>query len=84
MIPITILQASPYQLTYGTNIKVYVIAFDSVGSGPASAIAGSAVSATVPDAPVSLTRNNALTSTSQISLTWSNGAFNGGSEVIDY
>jgi hypothetical protein len=84
VIPISILQAAPFLLPYGASVKVYVIAFDSIGAGPASAIAGDAVSATVPNAPINLARNSALTTTSQISITWEDGVFNGGSPVIDY
>lgn len=38
----------------------------------------------VPDAPVGLTNNFAVTNKQVIQFTWSNGISNGGSPVIDY
>lgn len=38
----------------------------------------------VPDAPISLANNPAITSATRIGLTWSPGSSNGGSSVIDY
>lgn len=45
------LQASPFNLAYGTAVLVRVIAFNSIGDGPASTVGGDAVSAVVPNAP---------------------------------
>jgi hypothetical protein len=42
------------------------------------------VAATVPDAPIELTRNDDLTSRTVVSFTWSEGTSHGGSPVIDY
>lgn len=42
------------------------------------------VSATVPDAPFSLLRNEVLTTKTTLSFTWAGGVSNGGSPVIDY
>jgi hypothetical protein len=39
---------------------------------------------TNPDAPTSLANNAAVTTATQIGLTWSAGAENGGAPVIDY
>lgn len=55
------LQAAPFNLAYGTGVLVKVIAFNSVGDGPSSAVGGDAVSAVVPNAPIDLTRNELLT-----------------------
>ena len=38
----------------------------------------------VPDAPISLTNDPDTTSDTLIRLTWSDGANNGGTSVIDY
>ena len=38
----------------------------------------------VPDAPVSLFRDEVTTTTTAIGITWSNGSYNGGLPVIDY
>jgi len=43
-----------------------------------------AVILTNPDAPISLANNPVVTSATKIGLTWSEGAANGGSPVIDY
>jgi hypothetical protein len=37
-----------------------------------------------PDAPISLLNNAAITTGYQVGLEWSDGAYNGGSAVIDY
>jgi hypothetical protein len=38
----------------------------------------------VPDAPISLANNKAVTDAFKIGLTWKDGASNGGSPVLDY
>ena len=38
----------------------------------------------MPDAPVSLANVAATTTASQIGLSWSDGAYDGGSSIIDY
>jgi hypothetical protein len=63
---------------------VKVIAFNSVGDGPASSVGGDAVSAVVPNAPINLARYDLLTTINQISLTWEDDPFDGGSPIIDY
>jgi len=42
------------------------------------------ISAEVPDAPVSLSNVPSITTAYQIGLTWTEGAYNGGSPVLDY
>ena len=42
------------------------------------------VAATVPDAPSLLLRNEAFTTKTVLSFTWSEGASDGGSPIIDY
>lgn len=42
------------------------------------------VAATYPDAPDNLARSNALTTLSVLSITWEDGASNGGSAILDY
>lgn len=75
------LQGPPFELEYGAAVLVKVIAFNSVGDGPASSVGGDAVSATIPSAPVDLTRSDLLTTTEAISLTWSDGDFDGGAAI---
>ena len=38
----------------------------------------------MPDAPINVADNTAITSATRVGLTWQAGASNGGSEVIDY
>lgn len=42
------------------------------------------VAATVPDAPIELTRDDELTSKTVVSFTWSDGTSHGGTSIIDY
>lgn len=56
---------------------------NSVGSSLDSEIV-SILAAKVPDAPINLADNTAVTTAYQIGLTWEEGAYNGGSAVIDY
>lgn len=44
----TTLQGLPFNLAYGAAVLVKVIAFNSVGDGPASQVGGNAVSAVEP------------------------------------
>jgi len=60
-----------------------VRAVNSVGSSVDSAML-SVLAAKRPDAPVSLTNVPAQTTANQIGLSWSDGAYNGGSPIIDY
>lgn len=48
------LQGPPYLLAVGAPILVKVVAFNSIGDGPASSVGGTAVSATVPASPTNL------------------------------
>jgi hypothetical protein len=84
IIPMSNLQAPPFNLAYGTGVLVKVVAFNSIGEGPASSLGGEAVSAIEPNAPVNLLRYELLTNINQISLTWEDGVFDGGSPVLDY
>jgi hypothetical protein len=70
-------------LDEGKSFYFKVSAVNSIGEGELS-FPYLVVAATVPDAPTQLTRNNQLTSRSVLSLTWSNGVSDGGSEIIDY
>ena len=67
-------------LTNGTKYYFYVTAVNGVGEGPASTEA-SATPATVPVAPTALT---ATASDTQVALTWTAPANNGGEPVSSY
>jgi hypothetical protein len=38
----------------------------------------------VPDKPISLANNSAVTTAYQVGLTWSQGAYSGGTDILDY
>lgn len=42
------------------------------------------LAAKLPDAPLSLANNAAVTTAYQIGLTWADGSYNGGTPIIDY
>jgi len=70
-------------LTAGTTYKFKVTARNSVGSSLDSA-AVSILAAKLPDAPINLANVPANTNAYQIGMSWQEGAYNGGSAVIDY
>lgn len=77
-IPLTVLYAVPYSLPLGAKIEVRVTAFNAYGTSPTSDVgSSSAIIQYVPDAPKSLATNAALTSASQITISWSDGDSNG-------
>lgn len=74
----------PYSLDWGDSIWAKIVATNLVGNSEESDEGNGAVILTNPDAPVSLANDNTSTSASQITLTWSDGASNGGAPIIDY
>ena len=61
-----------------------VIATNIVNSSDVSTSGNGGIILTNPAAPVSLSNNPLVTTSSVIGLTWSAGATNGGTPVIDY
>ena len=63
-----------------------MIAYNTIGDSEFSVEGNGATVFTVvvPDAPINLLRDNAATTTSQIGITWSDGASNGGEVILDY
>jgi hypothetical protein len=70
-------------LSAGTTYVFKVQSRNSVGFSSDSADL-SVLAAKLPDAPINLVNDPATTTTYQVGLTWSDGAYNGGSPVIDY
>ena len=64
---------------YGFKVKARNTVGSSLASAPVFIIA-----ATYPNAPINVQNVPAQTTGYQISLTWSEGVYNGGSPVIDY
>ena len=80
------LQNEPFRLQDNDSVFVKVVAYNSIGEGPESLEGNGAIISTVvePDSPVDLQRDNGATTISSVGFTWSDGASDGGSPVIDY
>ena len=61
-----------------------MIAYNAYGYSQASPVGNGGITVFVPDAPTSLANNPLVTTKSVIGFTWSDGASNGGTAVIDY
>lgn len=83
-IPIATLRAAPYDLPWGSSIQVKLTATNAYGDSQQSTVGNGAVILTNPDAPVNLANNAAVTTSTQIGLTWDEGEANGGAPVTDY
>jgi hypothetical protein len=81
---ITDLIAAPYHLPWGSSIIAKVTAINIIGSSIESLEGNGAIILSITDAPVDLANVPAITTSSQIGLTWSEGSTNGGSAVLDY
>jgi len=84
LIPIVVLQSSPYNLTIGASVIVRITAVNYYGNSTVSNAANGAYMIVLPDAPIQLAVNTTSTNATSIGITWSNGASNGGSPIIDY
>ena len=69
-IPIASLISSPFNLTYGSSVYARVTAKNYYGSSITSMEANGAIIVGVPDSPLSLADNTAVTSATVIGLTW--------------
>jgi titin len=78
-----ILMLSPDGSDTGRSFLFKVAAINDLGEGPLSE-PYLVVAATVPDAPIQLTRNELLTSKEAVSFTWQPGTSHGGSPIIEY
>jgi hypothetical protein len=71
-------------LVVGDIIQAKILAFNNYGNSGTSPIGGSGKMVQVPDQPVNLADNPAITSSRNISFTWNAGPSDGGEVVIDY
>jgi len=69
-IPFTTLIASPFSIPWGSSIYAKVTAINIYGSSLVSVSGNGAIILREPDPPVNLANNAAITSGSQIGLTW--------------
>jgi len=83
-VPFSTLTAAPYSLVLDEEIWVRVTANNFYGDSDPSEATNSGLVQLIPDAPVSLLNDPSVTDATQIKLTWSDGASNGGSVVLDY
>jgi hypothetical protein len=83
-IPLLALQDSPYLLVLGDSVRAIVSASNAYGESSASPAGNGATIVTVPDAPVGLSNDLAITTASVIGIKWNNGVSTGGSAIIDY
>lgn len=83
-IPLNRFVTTPFNLIEGDHIYAKVIANNLHGQSEYSLEGNGASIWLVPDAPLSLSNNAALTDATQIALTWTPGVSNRGTEVIDY
>ncbi len=73
-IPATTLNGSPYLLAWGSSIFAKVAASNVYGLSAFSAAGNGAIIVTVPDAPVALANNPAVTSSVRIGIVWQAGS----------
>lgn len=71
-------------MTWGSSIYATVTAINNIGSSATSSSGNGANIYTIPDAPLNVQNVPAITSATQIGLTWTQGTSNGGTPVIDY
>ena len=83
-VPISTLQAAPYNLAWGATVYAKVLATNAVGSSALSVASSGVIITTNPDPPSLLANNAATTSASVIAITWAPPALVGGTPVIDY
>jgi hypothetical protein len=75
---------APISQPWGSSINAQIIAINIRGESLSSLDGNGAVILTNPDKPINFQNDPAVTTGSQIGLTWEEGAMNGGSPVIDY
>lgn len=82
-IPVSVLTAEPYNLVWGSTIKVLVYATNTIGTSSAVEY-GNALITNIPDSPHYINSNPAQTNAAAIGITWSDGDSNGGFAILDY
>jgi hypothetical protein len=75
---------APYHISWGGSIYAKVTALNLIGSSVESEEGNGAIILTVPDAPIDLTNVPAITTASQVGLSWTDGVATGGSPILDY
>ena len=83
-LPLTTLYAAPFNMILGDHIYVIITANNLYGASLESVPGDGAAIVFLPEAPLNLANNAAITSAKQIGLTWSEGISDGGKDVEDY
>ena len=71
-------------MVMGDFIFATITAINSYGSSLESLPGDGSAVVFVPNAPINLGNNAAITSATTVGLTWSNGDLNGGVPILDY
>jgi hypothetical protein len=74
----------PYSLTKNDEVWAQVIAVNVYGESLISEAGNTGLVKLIPDAPLSLANDEAVTNDSQIKFTWIDGVSDGGDAVIDF
>lgn len=80
----SVLNASPFSLPWGSPVIALMSAQNVYGSSASQYASGTAIIVTIPDAPLSLANNPTITNAQRVGITWTAGAANGGTPVLDY
>jgi hypothetical protein len=75
---------APYSLTWGSSVYAKLVAYNIYGDSVISGAGNGAVIYTLADAPLDLAEDIQTRTPSSLTITWSEGADNGGNSVIDY
>jgi len=80
----SIFTQAPFNLAWGSSIYAQVIASNIKGVSLQSLAGNGAIILRVPDAPINLVDVPSITVATRIGIMWSDGAEDGGTEIIDY
>jgi len=83
-IPVIALKTTPYEIVWGEHIYAKVTAINVYGLSLTSDAGNGAEIITYPDVPTLLSEEFQVRTATSITLTWVEGAANGGASVIDY
>lgn len=83
-IMLSTLTAAPYSLIKDDSVTIKVTAENLYGESTQSSEGSGAIIWLVPDAPITLSNNPAVTDGLQIGVVWSDGASDGSTPVLDY
>ena len=83
-VPLTTLIAAPFSLVQEDQVYLKITASNAYGESLESSVGSGATIKLVPDAPLMLTEDASITLQDRVGLTWTDGAQDGGTQIIDY